>query len=77
MGIIISSRVKDPQGAQQLGSLIVLPLIMVMIGQIIGAVDVNYSSIVAAAVLMSIADIALLVVAVRIFRRETIFTGWK
>ena len=77
MGIIISSRVKDAQGAQQLGSLIVLPLVAIMIGQVIGAVDVTYSTVVTAAFMIGAADVALLAAAVRLFRRESIFTGWK
>jgi ABC-2 type transport system permease protein len=77
MGIIISSRVKDPQSAQQVSSLIVLPLVAVMIGQIVGAVEINYSTILTTALIIGLADIGLLAAAVRLFRRETIFTGWK
>ncbi len=77
LGIIISSRVKDPQGAQQLGSLIVLPLVGIMIAQVLGAVDVNFSAILTTALVVAIADVLLLALAVRLFRRETIFTGWK
>src|SRR6266487_6041042 len=35
LGIIISSRVKDPQSAQQVGSIVVLPLVGIMVGQIL------------------------------------------
>src|SRR4051812_14141262 len=40
LGIIISSRVKDPQSAQQLGSLMVLPLVGIMVGQVSGLFSV-------------------------------------
>ncbi len=77
LGIIISSRVKDAQGAQQLGSLIVLPMVGAMIAQVAGAVDVNLSVILGTAMLVGVLDIGLLLAAVRLFRRESIFTGWK
>jgi ABC-2 type transport system permease protein len=77
MGIIISSRVKDPQSAQQLGSLIVLPLVGVLVAQVVGAVDVNTSLVLGAALAIGVLDILLIVLATRLFRREYILTGWK
>jgi ABC-2 type transport system permease protein len=77
LGIIISSRAKDPQSAQQLGSLIVLPLVGIMIGQVVGVVNVTYSAIVTTAIIIGVLDVGLLALAVRLFRREAIFTGWK
>jgi ABC-2 type transport system permease protein len=77
MGIIISSRVKDPQSAQQLGSFIVLPMVGILVGQVLGAVDVSLSVIVGTAVGVGLLDLALIVLAVRLFRREYILTNWK
>jgi ABC-2 type transport system permease protein len=77
LGIIISSKVKDPQSAQQLGSLIVLPLVGVMVGQVSGLVSVNISWVLAAALGVGLTDVFLLTIAVRLFRRETILTGWR
>lgn len=77
MGIIISSRVKDPQSAQQLGSLVVLPMVALMIGQILGAVNVNVSAVMGVAMVLGAIDVFLLALAVRLFRREYIFTGWR
>ena len=77
LGIIVSSRVKDPQSAQQLGSLIILPVIGIMVAQVLGAVDVDASAILNAALFVGLADIGLLFLAVRLFQREKILTGWK
>jgi ABC-2 type transport system permease protein len=77
LGIIISSRVKDPQSAQQLGSLIVLPLIGTMVAQVMGAIDVDSQVVLTTAFLVGSLDVVLLVLAVRLFRREKILTGWK
>jgi ABC-2 type transport system permease protein len=77
LGIIISSRVKDPQSAQQLGSLLVLPMVGLMIGQISGLVSLHLAWILAAAVGIALVDAFLLVMAVRLFKREAILTSWR
>lgn len=75
--IIISSRVKDPQSAQQLGSLVILPLIGVLVAQVTGAVSLGLGSILGAALVIGFIDALLLVVAVRLFSRETILMNWR
>ena len=77
LGIIISSRVGDPQSAQQLGSLVVLPLIGVLVAQVTGVVNLNAMLVVGTALVIGLLDAALLAVAVRLFRRETILTTWR
>ncbi|MDQ6695100.1 MAG: ABC transporter permease [Chloroflexota bacterium] len=77
LAIIISSRVKDPQSAQQLGSLLVLPLVGALVAQVTGAVSVNVGFIVGSAMGVALLDAFLLFLGVRLFRRETILTSWK
>lgn len=75
--IIISSRVRDPQSAQQLGSLVVLPLIGVLVAQVTGAISLGLGSVVGAALVVSAIDAFLLWAAVRLFSRETILMNWR
>jgi len=77
VGIIISSKVKDPTSAQQLGSLIVLPMVALLVGQVVGAVHVDARIVLITAVLLGVVDIILLVMAVNLFQREKILTQWK
>jgi len=77
LGIIISSRVKDPNSAQQLGSLLILPIIVLLIAQVSGAVHVGVGIILGIAFAVALFDLVLLIAAVRLFRREEILTGWK
>jgi ABC-2 type transport system permease protein len=77
LSMIISSRVKDPNTAQQLGSLIILPLIGVLVGQMIGVVNSNIGVIITTAVIMILLDFGVLSMAVRLFRREEILTNWR
>jgi ABC-2 type transport system permease protein len=77
LGVIISSRVKDPNSAQQLGSLLILPVIGMLIAQISGVVQVGLGLVLWIAVTVGVIDVALLWVSVRLFRREEILTVWQ
>jgi len=77
LGIIISSRVKDANSAQQLGSLLVLPVIGLLVAQVSGAVQIDVGIILAIAICVGLVDVVLLAVATRLFRREEILTGWQ
>lgn len=76
-GIIVSSRAGDAASAQQLGSLVVLPLMLLLIGALTGVVQLSGTVFWIAAVVVAMIDAALLRVAVGTFERETILTRWK
>ena len=77
LSLIISSRVKDPNTAQQVGSLIILPLIGLLVGQMLGVVNGSLRVIIATAVIMVLLDLSVLSTAVRVFKREEILTNWR
>ena len=74
MRIAVSSRVNDPRSAQQIAVLLVLPLVMMLAGQIAGTFIVTTPML----VLLAIARAALWAVPIRLsialFERETILT---
>ena len=74
--VIISSKVNDIRAAQQLGSLIVLPLIFLVI---FASTSAQLSTILALGVIvaLAIADIALFYLSKATFQREEILTKWK
>jgi ABC-2 type transport system permease protein len=74
--ILISSRVNDPRAAQQLSGLVVLPLVALLVGQSLGLVLVDGRVVYAGCVLLLLANALLLLVAVRVFERESILTRW-
>jgi ABC-2 type transport system permease protein len=77
LALIVSSRATDPQSAQQVAGLIVLPVVGLMVGQLSGVVQISpLLSVILGAALLAI-DAGLLAVAVRLFQRETILTRWK
>ncbi len=74
--IIVSSKVNDIRAAQQLGGLVVLPLIFVVI---FASTSAQLSTILAIAVILAlaVADIALFYLSKATFQREEILTKWK
>jgi ABC-2 type transport system permease protein len=75
--IIISSRVTDPRVAEQLSAVVILPIILLLVGQSMGLFILDGQLVVVGAVVVTIIDIVMLVIAIKAFQRETILTKWK
>jgi ABC-2 type transport system permease protein len=76
-GLIISSRVSDPRSAEQLGALIVLPLMLLFIGGLSGFIPLDSRTFWVTSILVAVTDVVLVYFAVVLFQRETILTRWK
>jgi ABC-2 type transport system permease protein len=74
--IIVSSRVNDIRAAQQVGGLIVVPLIILVI---IGTESAQLSVLLAVlvSVILAVADVGLFYLSKKTFQREEILTKWK
>jgi ABC-2 type transport system permease protein len=77
LAVMISSRVNDPRVAEQLSSLVVIPLVAIFMGQSFGLIQVNQTVIIWFALGLLIIDALLLFFATQLFQRETILTRWK
>lgn len=77
IAIMVSSRVTDPRVAEQLSGVVILPLILLIVGQSIGFIVLDGELVLLVAAVALIADIVLVYLAVRLFERETILTKWK
>ena len=77
VGVIISSRVNDVRLAEQLGGMLVLPLVAVTIPVLMGKLLMSGGMILLASLVIALLDVALLFVGVKLFQRETILTRWK
>lgn len=76
-GVIISSRVRDSRSAQQLGGLLIIPIIVILVGQMAGLFVLGPAAILSAAAILLCLDVALLGFGVRVFDRERIIAEWK
>jgi ABC-2 type transport system permease protein len=77
VAIMVSSRVSDPRVAEQLSGVVLLPLILLIVGQSIGFIILDRDIVLLVAGVVLVADIVLVILAIRIFERETILTKWK
>lgn len=75
--MMISSRVTDPRSAEQLSGAVVLPIILLIMGQSFGAFLLSSELVVVTAVALIIIDAILIYLTVKLFRRETILTQWR
>lgn len=76
-GVLISSRVNDTRVAQQIGGMIVLPLVGLSVAQAAGRMLFDIPMFALGAVVLLLLDASVLVAATRLFQRETILTRWK
>ena len=77
VAIIISSRVSDPRAAEQLGMVLMIPILVLFFAQIFGMITLNVTSMLLFALVLLVVDAVLVVVGVKLFQRETILTRWK
>jgi ABC-2 type transport system permease protein len=75
--IMVSSRVSDPRVAEQLSAVVILPLIMLIIGQSVGFILIDQRVIIIMGIVVALIDAVLFYFSVRIFQREVILTRWK
>jgi len=77
LGILISTRVNDVRVAQQIGGLVVVPVVAIGIAQVTGRVVLDNESFVRTTILLVVLD-ALVFVAARVaFQRENILVRWR
>jgi ABC-2 type transport system permease protein len=76
-GLIVSSRVNDPRTAQQIGGVILLPIIAILVVQTAGDFLLDLNSYLAGAAVTTLVAVAGLRLGVIVFGRETILTRWK
>jgi ABC-2 type transport system permease protein len=77
VAIIISSRVNDPRAAEQIGMLVMLPILLIFFGSIFGLFTLNTLTMLLFGAATFVVDIGLVILGVRLFQRETILTRWK
>lgn len=77
VGLMVSSRVNDPRAAEQVGMIVILPILGLFFGQIAGVVVLNVTFALALAGGLVLIDAVLIYFGAELFQRETILTRWK
>ena len=76
-GVIVSSRVTDPRVAQQIGGIIIVPIIAVILLQATGTLLVGATGYLLLAAIILVLSLLGLRAGVALFDRETILTRWR
>jgi ABC-2 type transport system permease protein len=76
-GVIVSARVNDPRVAQQIGGVIIVPIVGLVMVQATGTVLVGPVGYVLMALVVLVVSLAGLRIGVRLFDREAILTRWR
>jgi len=77
IGVVISSKVNDTRVAQQIGGLLVLPLVALAMLQTFGKVLYTTQTFASACVVLAVVDALVIRFGSKFFQRETILTRWK
>lgn len=75
--IFISSRVNDPRVAEQVSSVVIIPLMAVLLLQVAGVVVINLSFMLSAIASCLLIAVGMVYLGTVFFQRETILTRWK
>jgi ABC-2 type transport system permease protein len=75
--VLSSTRAKDPRSAQQVGVLVVLPIVGLVVGQSVGAFWLTAPVLLASALGLALAWVGLVGVSVAAFDPERILTRWR
>jgi ABC-2 type transport system permease protein len=75
--LFVSSRVNDPRVAEQISAVLVLPILIVLFGQIAGFIVLNVGAMLLFIAALAVVDVALIYLGARLLQRETILTRWK
>ncbi len=76
-GVIVSARVNDPRVAQQIGGVIIVPVVALVLVQATGLLVVGAAGYAVLAAIVLAVSLVGLRIGVRLFDREAILTRWR
>ena len=77
LGILISTRVNDVRVAQQIGGLVVVPIVGLGIAQVTGRVVLDNGAFLQMTIVLILLDVAVFWLARLAFQRENILVRWR
>lgn len=74
--VMVSARASDPRSAQQITSVIIVPIMLLFVGQLAGLLIIDLQFVLGLAAVLLVLCAILLRIATRVFQREAILTRW-
>ncbi len=75
--VIISSRVNDPRVAEQFSAILLVPILILLFGQIAGIIIVNVQLMLISILAFIAIDVGVVYLGAKLFQRENILTRWR
>jgi hypothetical protein len=75
--VLISSKVNDVRVSQQVGGIVVLPLVLFFISSFSGVIATGILPLILFTLLVIVGDLGILALSLRTFKREEILVNWK
>jgi ABC-2 type transport system permease protein len=76
-GVIVSARVNDPRVAQQIGGVVIVPIVVLVLVQATGTLLVGAAGYTLLAIIVLMVSLVGLRIGIRLFDREAILTRWQ
>jgi ABC-2 type transport system permease protein len=77
LAVMVSSRVNDPRVAEQMSGVLVVPIMILLFGQLAGLIILDLNLIFLSILALLAVDAILIYAGSRLFQRENILTRWK
>ena len=77
LAVCVSSCVNDARSAQQIGALIILPISALLVAEFTNNVQLTSRVALLISMILAVLNMALMMVGIRLFDRESILTRWK
>ncbi len=75
--VMVSSRVSDPRAAEQISAVLIVPVLVLVFGQMTGLLILNGLIMLLFCVAIAAIDVGMIYLGVKVFQRENILTKWK
>lgn len=75
--ILVSSRVNDPRVAEQISAILIVPLLVLVLGQMAGLIILNITTMLVFCLIIALIDVGMIYLGAKLFQRETILTKWR
>ncbi len=75
--LYISSRVNDPRVAEQVSSVIIIPVMLLLFAQLAGVITINVTFMLITIAVLALVAVGMIYLGTVVFERESILTRWK
>jgi ABC-2 type transport system permease protein len=75
--ILVSSRVSDPRVAEQISAVLIVPVLVLVFGQMAGFLVLNVTTMLIFCLIIGLIDVGMIYLGARLFQREVILTKWR